>query len=116
VTISNNEWENNKLHFRSTDQNATQFVRTNSDSVAYDTHDPSSAIAEALVGRLQWTNAGVKEEQECLLGEFGVPAIELVQKSRRQLAVEFHSLLDSIEQNWELETGKCIFCCSFILY
>jgi hypothetical protein len=64
----------------------------------------SSAIGQALTGRLDWGSDRANKERNCVLGSHGAAAVELVTKSRAQLANQFHKLCDSIDSN--MDTGK----------
>ncbi|CAI7587061.1 unnamed protein product [Penicillium palitans] len=65
----------------------------------------SSAIGQALTGRLDWGTDEVREEMNYILGSHGATAVEFVAKSRAQLAKHFHNLCDSIERGEYLNSG-----------
>ncbi|KAJ5927598.1 hypothetical protein N7516_009371 [Penicillium verrucosum] len=64
----------------------------------------SSAIGQALTGRLDWGTDRVREEMNYILGSDGATAVEFVTKSRAQLAKHFHHLCDSIERGEDLDS------------
>ncbi|OQE35183.1 hypothetical protein PENCOP_c014G01884 [Penicillium coprophilum] len=63
----------------------------------------SGAIGQALTGRLDWASDRASEERNSVLGSHGATAVELVTKSRAQLAKQFHKLCDSIERGSNIE-------------
>lgn len=65
----------------------------------------SSAIGQALTGRLDWSTGRAREEMNCILGSHGATAVEFVAKSRAQLAKHFHNLCDSIERDDDMNSG-----------
>ncbi|CRL27491.1 unnamed protein product [Penicillium camemberti] len=71
----------------------------------------SSAIGQALTGRLDWGTDQVREEMNYILGSHGATAVEFVAKSRAQLAKHFHNLCDSIERgeylNSDCRMSRC---------
>ncbi|KAL2695141.1 hypothetical protein AAEP93_003894 [Penicillium crustosum] len=64
----------------------------------------SSAIGQALTGRLDWSTGRAREEMNCILGSHGAKAVEFVAKSRAQLAKHFHNLCDSIERDDDMNS------------
>lgn len=85
--------EAQQCHFYSNDQDSNSWCGV------------SGAIAEALAGRLEWTSSRAVEERTCILGTHGASAVELVQRSRAQLAERFHKIFDSIENDLNVEPG-----------
>lgn len=68
-------------------------------------YNVSSAIGQALTGRLDWDSDRATEEMNYIFGSHEATAVEFVAKSRAQLAKQFHGLCDSIERGSELNSG-----------
>ncbi|KAJ5355647.1 hypothetical protein N7517_010256 [Penicillium concentricum] len=101
---STQAWQLPEPHFHDAERTGDEYHAAKVCLTEDTWYSASSAIGQALTGDLDWGSDRASEERDCVLGSHGATAVELVAKSRGQLAKHFHKLCDSIEQGSEIDT------------
>ncbi|KAJ5431819.1 hypothetical protein N7445_008317 [Penicillium cf. griseofulvum] len=102
---SNKVWQQPVPQFHDTERTGGEVHAAKMDLNEDSWYNSSSAIGQALTGRLDWGNDRASKGRNCVLGSHGAAAVELVAKSRAQLANQFHKLCDSIDSNVDTDFG-----------